>query len=269
MPDRYDDRDGRNPYSSGRGFAREHRNVLERAGDEVRSWFRGDDRYDRGREEADSAGRGPSRGYGRDDRGAERARDGYGRESWQDEYEPGYYQSGRGFSRESERSPRRDWAIPHPHPDRPEAWAPDRAFSPSGPREEWPARDAVEDTIPREGWSAPRSTWERPGGSRGFYEMNRGDVYQFDHRTETFAGRGPKGYRRSDDRIREDVCDRLTDDPRIDATEVEVAVANGEVTLSGLVLSRAQKHHAEDLVERITGVREVHNNLRVGRPMEG
>jgi hypothetical protein len=26
-------------------------------------------------------------------------------------------------------------------------------------------------------------------------------------------GRGPKGYTRSDDRIREEVCDRLTDDP--------------------------------------------------------
>ncbi len=38
------------------------------------------------------------------------------------------------------------------------------------------------------------------------------------------AGRGPKGYRRSDDRIREDVNERLTEHPQIDATEIEVTL---------------------------------------------
>jgi hypothetical protein len=45
-----------------------------------------------------------------------------------------------------------------------------------------------------------------------------------------YTGRGPLGYQRGDERIREDVCDRLTDDPRIDAGDVEVQVKNGEVT---------------------------------------
>jgi osmotically-inducible protein OsmY len=76
-------------------------------------------------------------------------------------------------------------------------------------------------------------------------------------------GRGPKGYIRSDDRIREDVCDRLTDDLHIDASEIDVRVANGEVTLSGTVTDRTAKRHAEDLAERIGGVRHVQNNLRV------
>jgi osmotically-inducible protein OsmY len=76
-------------------------------------------------------------------------------------------------------------------------------------------------------------------------------------------GRGPKGYQRSDARIMEDVNDRLTDDPHIDASEIEVSVANREVTLTGTVNSRFEKRHAEDLAESVPGVSHVQNNLRV------
>lgn len=76
-------------------------------------------------------------------------------------------------------------------------------------------------------------------------------------------GRGPKNYTRSDDRIRDDVSDRLTDDPHIDASEIEVSVQNREVTLSGTVNSRFEKRHAEDLAESVSGVTHVQNNLRV------
>ena len=79
----------------------------------------------------------------------------------------------------------------------------------------------------------------------------------------SYAGRGPRGYQRSEQRIHEEVCDRLTDDPRIDASDVEVQVKGGEVTLSGSVRTREEKRAAEDLIERITGVREVNNNLKV------
>lgn len=78
-------------------------------------------------------------------------------------------------------------------------------------------------------------------------------------------GRGPKGYRRSDDRIREDVNDRLTDDGRLDATHIDVNVADGEVTLSGTVSSREAKRRAEDVAERVSGVSDVQNNLKVNR----
>ena len=77
------------------------------------------------------------------------------------------------------------------------------------------------------------------------------------------VGKGPRGYTRSDDRIREDVCDRLTDDPYVDATDIEVAVAAGEVTLSGLVRRRADKRRAEDIADHVSGVRDVNNRLRV------
>lgn len=76
-------------------------------------------------------------------------------------------------------------------------------------------------------------------------------------------GRGPKGYRRSDERIREDVSDRLTDDPIVDASEIEVSVAGGEVTLNGTVTSRTAKRRAEDCADSVSGVGHVQNNLRV------
>ncbi len=83
-------------------------------------------------------------------------------------------------------------------------------------------------------------------------------------------GRGPRGWQRSDERIREDAHERLTDDPMIDAGEVSIEVQGGEVTLNGTVDDRMAKRRAEDIVERISGVSHVQNNLRVrGRQWEG
>lgn len=81
-------------------------------------------------------------------------------------------------------------------------------------------------------------------------------------------GRGPRGYRRSDTRIHEDVCEALTEDPRLDASSLEVSVSECEVTLTGTVSSRDDKRLAEDLAEAVSGVRDVHNQLRVtiGQP---
>jgi len=76
-------------------------------------------------------------------------------------------------------------------------------------------------------------------------------------------GRGPRGYARSDDRIREDINDRLTDDPYVDASDIDVTVSNGEATLSGHVESRSARRRAEDIAESISGVTHVQNNLRV------
>ncbi len=81
--------------------------------------------------------------------------------------------------------------------------------------------------------------------------------------TGQHRGRGPKGYQRSDARILEDVNDRLTEDPHIDASEIDVRVENREVTLAGTVNSRFEKRHAEDLAESVSGVTHVQNNLRI------
>jgi len=47
------------------------------------------------------------------------------------------------------------------------------------------------------------------------------------------------------------------------ADEIEVSVQNGEVTLQGAVPERHMKRDAEDCIESISGVRQVHNQLRV------
>jgi osmotically-inducible protein OsmY len=83
-----------------------------------------------------------------------------------------------------------------------------------------------------------------------------------DERRE-YRGRGPKGYRRSDERIKEDVNDRLSDDYNLDASNIEVAVENTEVVLTGTVESRYDKRRAEDVAESVSGVTNVENRLRV------
>jgi hypothetical protein len=78
-----------------------------------------------------------------------------------------------------------------------------------------------------------------------------------------YEGLGPRGYRRSDANIEEDVCDLLTQHGKIDASDIEVKVENGEVTLTGKVNDRRSKRLAEDLAESISGVTDVHNHLRL------
>lgn len=82
-------------------------------------------------------------------------------------------------------------------------------------------------------------------------------------------GRGPKGFRRSDESIRERVSELLEQDDDIDATEIEVQVNDGEVTLSGTVEDRWAKRRCEELIENLPGVKEVHNQLRIGRGEQG
>jgi osmotically-inducible protein OsmY len=205
-----------------------HRGAVDRAGDEVRSWFGDDDAARRrqmdevrdGRRDWNEGGHG-----GRTlERGWERARDTArdltdrdrdgrrGLSEWNDADRPSHRFSSR------------------------TAWgSPPTAFTPE-PR---PYLNPYDDT---------------PLGYRSTYAQTGSTSY---------AGRGPRGYQRGDERIREDICDRLTDDHRVDASDIEVQVNKGEVTLSGSVRSREEKRYAEDAIERISGVRDVNNHLKV------
>jgi hypothetical protein len=104
-----------------------------------------------------------------------------------------------------------------------------------------------------------------PGGFTG----QQGGFTSVGHRVGygegTFAGRGPRNYRRSDDRIREDVCEALARHPAVDASEIEVRVENGEVVLTGTVEDRQMKRFAEDVAEGVSGVTDVRNEVRVQR----
>lgn len=136
------------------------------------------------------------------------------------------------------------------------------------------ARDERDDYLR---WSARNNgTWGEqhlPAGDNGaapWGPRERGGYWrQYEAARPQYVGRGPKGYQRPDDRIRDEICDCMTEDPMLDASEIEVEVRQGEVTLCGSVMSRDQKRRAEDVAERISGVRGVTNQLRVTRNANG
>jgi osmotically-inducible protein OsmY len=105
-----------------------------------------------------------------------------------------------------------------------------------------------------------RDFWDRAGDEVSSWFGDRDAERR--REMDQHRGRGPKGYMRSDERIKEDVNDRLTDDGSLDASEIEVEVSNREVTLSGTVSSRFDKRRAEDLAESVSGVSHVQNNIR-------
>jgi hypothetical protein len=193
---------------------------------------------------------GPGQGYGRG-REREMAHD------WDSDYE-----SGRSSRTPGDEYGRRDWAMgeeaeggdagygPGPGTFRgrreAEGWVegdePGRGYGPPGParhggpwgrlgRGEW------------RGWGQGGAEWERPG---------------------PMSGRGPQGWQRSDERICEDVCERMTQHGYLDASEIEVSVTGGVVSLRGAVADRRQKRLAEDVAESVRGVLDVRNELSLG-----
>lgn len=79
----------------------------------------------------------------------------------------------------------------------------------------------------------------------------------------SYRGRGPRGYVRSDERILEEVHERLCDDPIVDATDIEVHCDQGRVILAGKVPTRWMKHRAEDIADSVRGARDIDNRIRV------
>jgi hypothetical protein len=223
---------------------------MDRAADELRSWFgderaerrrRGDERHPEPWRERESGGpRGEERSWAR---------------NW------GYIE-GRG-------EPRRGWG------ERSEnSWTGRTWGEQGGGERDWRERSGSRDwpryTDPA--WDAP-AYGRTPEGERS-WEERRGDVtpwvsYVAIAWRGPHAGLGPRNYQRSDERIREEVCERLAQNGEVDASDVEVTVASGEVTLAGRVNSRGERRIAEDLVESVWGVREIHNQIRVGQAESG
>jgi hypothetical protein len=100
------------------------------------------------------------------------------------------------------------------------------------------------------------------GGYRDFSGDEQKDLYG-EGKPGPFAGVGPKGYKRSDERIFEDVCERLMEDGHVDARGIEVEVKGAEVILKGSVPTRYMKRLAEDVSASALGVKDVLNQLRI------
>ncbi len=108
------------------------------------------------------------------------------------------------------------------------------------------------------GWGGMNEGYGHLGG-RGWYEGYTDAM----HREGRYSGRGPRNYKRSDSRIEEDINDRLTFHGMLDATDIEVSVQSGEVTLRGYAEDRQAKRLAEDISESVFGVKEVNNQIKV------
>jgi hypothetical protein len=95
-----------------------------------------------------------------------------------------------------------------------------------------------------------------------WYSRNQGGN---DWRGGQYAGMGPRGYKRTDERIKEDINERLTWHGGIDASDMQVDVKDGVATLTGSAHSRYEKRMAEDIIDSVPGVQDVNNNLSVNK----
>lgn len=109
----------------------------------------------------------------------------------------------------------------------------------------------------------PGGNWHHPGVSG---KTSDGDTWvnesEYDQQLN-YVGKGPKNYKRSDDRLYEDACEALMKSKSVDASNIGVKVEDGLVYLAGKVESRQMKRDAEDVVQALHGVRDVRNELTV------
>ncbi len=280
MSSRYDDRDDRDYDRDSQYYGQyNRRSSLENTrsfGERAQNRW-GENRYGEGRgregrygEYGTGGSRGYSGGYGRSGRESERygreASSGGGRESGRE----GYW--GRGWENERDDDTRESRygsygrsGAERGYSEGMRDYSQQRYNYPTGFRsnESYGGRSSESDRD-RYDRGEDRGWWDRASDAVASWfgdeeaERRRRMDQQREHR-----GRGPKNYRRSDERIKEDVNDRLSDDYYIDASDIEVMVTNTEVTLTGTVNSREDKRRAEDIAESVSGVTNVENRLRV------
>ena len=245
MADRYSERGGQRWDESERRFRdRESsydRGFLERFADEMRSWF--------GNEEAQRRRMMDEREDWRGERGRS---DWGGRDRWRDDWSRAEWprsESSRSSSEwmrgPDERQWSRDWG-----------WIEGRG------------RDYGTGAYGSSGYGVGRSggygqwgrdrDWEHPARESRDYGSRAWMTLGGPH-----SGRGPRNYQRSDERIREDLCERFTQHSYLDPSDIDIRVQNGQVTLDGSVSDRQAKRTAEDIAEGVSGVTEVQNRLRI------
>ena len=182
------------------------------------------------------------------------------------EHHPQGEHSGQSYDRETENrwenDPAQDYANPR-QPDseqhndecdsrydsrsRPESWRGPRYQEPVNTNREWVS-----------GTGQPPY---QPGSNSRYRPENR----KSSGSRPSFAGRGPQGYKRSDDRIVEDINEAMTRDHDLDATNISVEAKDGEVILKGSVSDRESKRRAEEIAESCSGVQDVQNQIRIKR----
>lgn len=199
-------------------------------------------------------------GYG-EDYGSRRYGTGYRNEDYERGSGNRGYGYGSGYGEGFERSGRYSGSHERDYPTNYESWSPDQGYG-------WRNRGYEGDDWQRQGSSGRYGNrdwrgqnWQ--GSGTGEYSRWQGQSQNWQNRGR-FSGMGPEGYQRSDDRIKEDINDRLTQHGDIDASHINVQVNNGDVTLTGDVDDRWMKRMAEDVAESVSGVKDVRNELKTG-----
>ena len=140
------------------------------------------------------------------------------------------------------------------------------SYEQSGPRSSGATRSQRGGSQQADGYTGEPDEM-RWGRQQGLYGSSEYGGYISSQRSQksyqSHVGKGPKGWQRSDERIREDVCEALARHPEVDASDIDVKVQNCEVTLTGNVTERDAKRIAEDVVERVFGVKDVQNQIKV------
>ncbi|MDQ0142291.1 BON domain-containing protein [Cupriavidus necator] len=149
-------------------------------------------------------------------------------------------------------------------------WPPERGdWETSRYEDEWSRRRTAgrdpRGPVGDERWGSGRGDWY--GGPAGARYGGAGHYGADDWDTPAYRGSsrggGPKNYRRGDDRIHDEVCDRLAHAHELDVSEVTVHVQDGLVTLEGHVGDRRSKYDIEEIAERVFGVQDVVNHIHV------
>lgn len=129
------------------------------------------------------------------------------------------------------------------------------------PQRDWYEEDEIDASVNRDTSWDPRQLRRMSWRAEGAQDLPGGALETLLDIAER-RRRGPR-HQPSDARLREILCEQLTEHPHIDATDLAVDVEHAEVTLHGTVSDLAQKRAAERLAAAMPGVVEVHNRITV------
>jgi hypothetical protein len=179
------------------------------------------------------------------------------------EHHPQGEHSGQNYDREAENrwenDPAQNYAYPRQsNSDQPSTDEYDARYNPRSRPDYWRGpRDQEPENFNRE--------WVSGTGQPPYREERQGFQRKSSGSRPSFAGRGPQGYKRSDDRIMEDINEGMTRDHDLDASDISVEAKDGEVILKGTVSDRESKRRAEEIAESCSGVKDVQNQIRIKR----
>jgi hypothetical protein len=114
-------------------------------------------------------------------------------------------------------------------------------------------------------WSSPQGIEPAPSRLGGESDLL---LYDVEAAEGPYRGRGPRGYVRSDQRVREELCEALLWHPALDARDLEVTVTEGVARLGGTVPTRAERRLAEEIAETTLGVSDVKNEISLAERRE-